>query len=77
MIVTVNFYHHHLSQHEDYFKSRILSSSVRTVRRNYLVVVVLSASTSPRSTLQVFSIFDVFVLDFVVVVVVDATKNKK
>ena len=41
MIVTVNFYHHHLSQHEDHFKSRILSWSVRTVRKNYLVVVVL------------------------------------
>merc|ERR1712029_635448 len=27
-------------------------SRVRTVRRNYLAVVVLSASTSPRSTLQ-------------------------
>ena len=44
------------------FKLRILSWSVRTVRRNYLAVVVLSASTSPRSTLQVVApIFDIFV----------------
>ena len=41
MIVTVIFYHHHLSHNEYQFKSRILSWSVRTVRRNYLVVVVL------------------------------------